>query len=82
MLLSFLRILLLGFVFYLPGYLINQIYYQYEGLEGVLTSIFISISIVIITGLIISLIGLFNFWTLIIIFSLINTGLLIKWKFL
>ena len=82
MILTLLRVLLLGFLFYLPGYLVNQLYYKYDGLEGVLTSIFVSISLVIIMGLILSLLNIFNFWSLIIIFSLINGGLIIKWKFL
>ncbi len=69
------------FFLYLPGYLINKIYTQKKEIDAILISITISISIIILIGIPLSLIKQLNFITLTIIYTIINAGLIIKWKY-
>lgn len=73
--------ILLLFVFFLPGYFINKIYYHREGLDGFLTSFFISLSLVIIVSFALSLFDSFSFFPLTIIMFIIIGGSYLKWIF-
>ncbi len=74
---------IIGFalIFFVPGYLVmNKFYNKVKGVERIALIIGISISIAILLGLILGLLGIFNVWTSFAAYAIIITIILLVKK--